>query len=101
MLGESPEHMVVEHLRTLSIDDLDDLVLDVADYSVFHDDTATVVLAPRGILGGIVVWNLERGPENDYHIHPESEHLTFVVDGELEFILGNRIPSPSVRGSSS
>ena len=92
MLEESPEHMVMEHMRTLGVEDLDDLILDVSDYSVFHDDAATVVLAPRGILGGIVVWNLEPGQENDYHMHPESEHLTFVVDGELEFTLAEREP---------
>jgi quercetin dioxygenase-like cupin family protein len=39
-----------------------------------------------------VVWNLEPGQENDYHRHPANEHLTFVIEGELEFTLGERKP---------
>ena len=92
MLEESPERMIMDHMRTLGPADLADLILDVSQYQVFTEDAATVVLAPRGELGGIVVWNLEPGQENDYHMHPANEHLTFVVEGELEFTLGDREP---------
>ena len=92
MLKESPERMISEYRRQLGPSDLDDLVLDVSKYQIFSDDAATVVGAPRGDLGGIVVWNLLPGQENDYHRHPANEHLSFVVDGELEFTLGDRDP---------
>jgi quercetin dioxygenase-like cupin family protein len=92
MLEESQEHMVMEYMRVLGVDDLDDLILDMSKYQVFNDDAATVVLSPRGTLGGVVVWNLLPGQENDYHMHPANEHLTFVVEGELEFTLGARKP---------
>jgi quercetin dioxygenase-like cupin family protein len=92
MLKESPEHAILEHMRQLGTEDLADLILDVSKYQVFTEDAATVVIAPRGQLGGIVVWNLEPGQENDYHMHPANEHLTFVVEGEMEFTLGDREP---------
>lgn len=92
MLEESPERMIPDHMRVLGLSDLDDLILDMSKYQVFTEDAATVVLSPRGTLGGVVVWNLEPGQENDYHMHPASEHLTFVIEGELEFTLGEREP---------
>jgi quercetin dioxygenase-like cupin family protein len=92
MLEESHENMVKDHMRVLGIEDLQDLIQDMSKYQVFNDDGATVVLSPRGTLGGVVVWNLEPGQENDYHMHPANEHLMFVLEGELEFTLGERAP---------
>jgi quercetin dioxygenase-like cupin family protein len=92
MLEESPEHMVMDHMRQLAVEDLDDLILDMSTYQVFNEDAATVVLSPRGSLGGVVVWNLLPGQENDYHMHPNNEHYTYVLEGELEFTLGERAP---------
>lgn len=34
----------------------------------------------------------EPGQENDYHVHPETEHMQFVVEGELEWTLGGAAP---------
>lgn len=93
MIDAHPERMVMDHMRQLGIDDLDDLILDMSNYQVFTEDASTVVLSPRGnLVGGIVVWNLLPGQENDYHMHPESEHLMTVIEGELEFTLGARRP---------
>ena len=65
----------------------------MADYQIFDDDMAVVVGAPRGTLvGGIVVWNLGPGQENDYHLHPNSEHLQYLLEGELEYTLGDAEP---------
>jgi quercetin dioxygenase-like cupin family protein len=92
-MDEHPERMIQDHMRQLGIEDLDDLILDMSEYQVFTDDAATVVLSPRGkVVGGIVVWNLLPSQENDYHMHPESEHLMTVIEGELEFTLGTRPP---------
>lgn len=90
MPEESPERMI-NFRRSLGASDLADLVLDLAQYQIFTEDVATVVGAPRGTLGGIVVWNLEPGQENDYHLHPASEHLSFVIEGVCEFTLGDRV----------
>ena len=37
-------------------------------------------------------WNLEPGQENDYHMHPTTEHLHVVVAGEVEYTLGDLAP---------
>jgi len=92
MLHESPEHMVMDHMKQIGVEDLDELILDMSTYQVFNEDAATVVLSPRGVLGGVVVWNLLPGQENDYHMHPANEHFSFVIEGELEFTLGTREP---------
>ena len=92
-LKESAERLIMDYMRTLGPEDLGDCILDVSKYSIFNHDAATAVSAPRGTLGGITVWNLEPGQENDYHRHPANEHLQFVVEGELEFTLGDRPPA--------
>jgi quercetin dioxygenase-like cupin family protein len=84
--------MVMEHRRELDGSDPSSLVLDLHDYALFNEDAATVVLAPKGPVNSMVVWNLEPGQENDYHQHPETEHLQFVIQGELEWTLGDAEP---------
>jgi len=85
--------MISEYRKTVDGSDLSELVLTMSDYQIFSPDMATVVGAPRGTLvGGIVVWNLEPGQENDYHLHPASEHLQFLLEGELEYSLGDAEP---------
>ena len=91
-LEESPERLVTDYMRTLGASDLADCVLDMSKYQIFDDEVATAVSAPRGTLGGITVWNLEPGQENDYHRHPENEHYQIVIEGELEFTLGDQDP---------
>jgi quercetin dioxygenase-like cupin family protein len=49
---------------------------------------------------GVVVWNLEPGQENDYHLHPTSEHLHIVIAGECEYTLGDRQPVIVRRGEA-
>lgn len=88
----TPERMIREHRKTLDGSDPSELVLDVSDYQIFSD-VATVVAAPCGTrVGSIVVWNLAPGQENDYHKHPDSEHLQYVMEGELEYTLGDAEP---------
>ena len=91
-MGEIPERMVNEFRKNVDGSDISELFLDIADYQIFDDELATVVGAPRGSLGGIVVWNLNPGQENDYHIHPNNEHLQYVVEGELEYTLADAAP---------
>lgn len=92
MVEEARERLIRDYVKNLEAKDLDDLVIDMSKYQIFSQDMATVVQAPRGSLGGLVVWNFEPGQENDYHLHPANEHLTIVLEGELEFILGDRPP---------
>ncbi len=88
-----PERMINDFRKTVDGSDLSELVLDLSTYQIFSDDVATVVGAPRGTLaGGVVVWNLGPGQENDYHIHPANEHLQYVLEGECEYTLGDASP---------
>ena len=88
----SPENMVLEHFRELDPGDPSQLILDLADFAVFSEEAATVVVAPKGEHFSTVVWNLEPGQENDYHRHPSTEHLQFVIEGECEYSLGDGDP---------
>lgn len=91
-MGEIPERMVNEFRKNVDGSDISELFLDMSTYQIFDPELATVVGAPRGTLGGIVVWNLNPGQENDYHIHPNSEHLQYVIEGELEYTLDGADP---------
>ena len=91
-MHESPEKMVMEYRCELDGSDPSALVLDMHKYAIYNDDAATVVLAPKGPHNSMVVWNLLPGQENDYHMHPETEHLQFVIEGELEWTLGGAAP---------
>lgn len=91
-MHESAEKMVMQYRKELDGSDPSALVLNLHDYQVFNDDAATVVLAPKGPVNSMVVWNLEPGQENDYHQHPETEHMQFVIEGELEWTLGDAAP---------
>jgi len=85
--------MIGDYRKTVDATNIDDLFLTLSDYQIFTPDMATSVGAPRGTLaGGIVLWNLEPGQENDYHMHPSSEHIQFVIEGEVEYSLGDAPP---------
>lgn len=71
-------------------DDLDSLTFELSKYQQFSADAATVVLAYRNGVLPVVVWNLEPGQENDFHMHPDGEHLHIVLEGEVEYSLGDR-----------
>ena len=54
-------------------------VFDPADYQIFSKDNAVVSFTYITGQLGIVMWNLEPGQWNDYHMHPTTEHLHVVV----------------------
>lgn len=99
-MHESAEKMVMEYRKELDGSDLSELALDMSTYRIYNDDAATVVLAPKGPKNSIVVWNLLPGQENDYHMHPETEHIQFVIAGELEWSLGDAAPVTVTAGNA-
>jgi quercetin dioxygenase-like cupin family protein len=92
MADEAHERIVPDLAGDVNRDDLDTLVFDVSKYQQYSDDAATVVFAYITGQLGVVLWNLEPGQENDYHLHPTTEHLHVVVAGECEYTLGDRPP---------
>jgi quercetin dioxygenase-like cupin family protein len=88
----SHEKIVAEMANDIDRDDLSTLVFDLSKYQVYSDDSATVAFAYISGQLGVVFWNLEPGQENDYHMHPTTEHLHVVVAGEVEYTLGDRDP---------
>ena len=91
-MKESPEKVVMEHHRQLDGSDPSQLVLELDDYAEFSEEAATVVIAPGAQHFSTVIWHLEPGQENDYHLHPSTEHVQFVIEGECEYSLGDRDP---------
>lgn len=95
MLKESPERFVPDLAGRIDANDPESLVVDLTTYQVFDADSAVVTLMYTNIADGglgIVLWNLEPGQENDFHRHPETEHLHVVIEGEAEYTLADRAP---------
>jgi quercetin dioxygenase-like cupin family protein len=92
MPDESHEKIVAEMAHDINRDDPASLVFDLAKYQVYSDDSATVAFAYISGQLGVVFWNLQPGQENDYHMHPTTEHLHVVVTGEVEYTLGDLDP---------
>jgi quercetin dioxygenase-like cupin family protein len=92
MAEESHEKIVAEMAQDIDRDNLSSLVFDLSKYQVYSPETATVVFAYISGQLGMVFWNLEPGQENDYHMHPTTEHLHVVVAGEVEYTLGDADP---------
>lgn len=92
---EHPERMITELVSRIDPTDPSTLVFDIDTYCLFSPDAATVVVVYHHDLG-IVVWNLEPGQRNDHHVHPSTEHVQIVIDGECEFTLGG-LPPVTVR----
>ncbi len=92
MAEEGHENLVADHATDVNSKDLDTLVFDLSKYQQFSADAATVVLTYVTGQLGVVVWNLEPGQENDYHMHPTTEHLHIVLQGECEYTLADRAP---------
>jgi quercetin dioxygenase-like cupin family protein len=95
MLNESPERFVPDLVGRIDAKDPDTLIVDLATYQVFDAESAVVTLMYTNIASsglGIVVWNLEPGQENDFHRHPDTEHLHVVLAGEAEYTLADRPP---------
>jgi quercetin dioxygenase-like cupin family protein len=92
MAEESHEKIVADMAKDIDRNDLSSLVFDLSKYQVYDDDSATVAFAYISGQLGVVFWNLEPGQENDYHMHPTTEHLHVVVAGEVEYTLGDLDP---------
>jgi quercetin dioxygenase-like cupin family protein len=100
MVEEGHENLVADHATDVNGEDLDTLVFDLSKYQQFSPDAATVVLTYVTGQLGVVVWNLEPGQENDYHLHPATEHLHIVLEGECEYTLADRQPVTVKKGQA-
>jgi quercetin dioxygenase-like cupin family protein len=101
MADESHENLVAELAKDIDGSDIASLVFDLSKYQRFDADAATVVLTYITGQLGIVVWNLEPGQENDYHVYPTTEHLHIVIEGECEYTIGDRPPTIVKQGQAA
>jgi quercetin dioxygenase-like cupin family protein len=92
MAEASHEKIVAEMAGDIDRENPASLVFDLSKYQVYSPESATVVFASISGQIGMVFWNLEPGQENDYHMHPTTEHLHVVVAGEVEYTLGDLDP---------
>jgi quercetin dioxygenase-like cupin family protein len=92
MAEASHEKIVAEMAGDIDRENPASLVFDLSKYQVYSPESATVVFAYISGQIGMVFWNLEPGQENDYHMHPTTEHLHVVVAGEVEYTLGDLDP---------
>lgn len=68
------------------------LFFSMSTYQLFDEQAPTAVLASATTELGLIMWNLAPGQENDYHVHPETEHLHIIIQGEVEYTLGDGPP---------
>jgi quercetin dioxygenase-like cupin family protein len=100
-MGEASKEQIRPELAgRIDKTDLTTLVFDPADYQLYSDESAVVAFAYIQGQLGIVVWNLEPGQWNDYHLHPTTEHLHLVLAGEVEYHLGDLPPIPVKAGQA-
>jgi quercetin dioxygenase-like cupin family protein len=92
MAEEGHEKIVPELAKDIDRSDLSSLIFDLSKYQVFDADSASVVFTYITGQLGVVVWNLQPGQENDFHLHPTTEHLHIVLEGECEYTLGDLEP---------
>jgi quercetin dioxygenase-like cupin family protein len=92
MAEATHEKIVAEMAKDIDRENPASLVFDLSKYQVYSPESATVVFAYISGQLGMVFWNLEPGQENDYHMHPTTEHLHVVVEGEVEYTLGDLDP---------
>lgn len=85
------EKVVLDFFGSIDPANLPSLVFPLSKLQQFDETMPTVVLGYNAQLG-VVVWNLEPGQENDYHMHPTTEHLHIVIEGECEYQLGDQPP---------
>lgn len=86
------ENMVPDFAKDIDVTDLSTIAFDIDKYVQFSPDAATVVFAYSSAQMGVVVWNLAPGQENDYHVHPQIEHLHIILQGECEYSIADRDP---------
>ncbi|HZP31018.1 MAG TPA: cupin domain-containing protein [Acidimicrobiia bacterium] len=101
MAEESHEKLVADLAKDIDGTELSSLVFDLSKYQQFDAEAATVVLTYVTGQLGIVVWNLEPGQENDYHVHPTTEHLHIVLEGECEYSIGDLPPQTVKAGQAA
>jgi quercetin dioxygenase-like cupin family protein len=92
MAHESTEEIHAELAGRIDPKDPATFVFDLADYQIFAEQNAVVTFAWITGQLGIVVWNLGPGQWNDYHMHPATEHVHFVLTGEVEYHLADLAP---------
>lgn len=86
------ERFVAELASAMDPANLPSLVFSMSTYQIFDSEAPTAVLASAASDLGLIMWNLQPGQENDYHVHPTTEHLHIVVQGEVEYTLGDGPP---------
>ncbi|HVA10319.1 MAG TPA: cupin domain-containing protein, partial [Acidimicrobiales bacterium] len=86
------EHFVPDLVTKMNKNDLKSLAFSMSTYQQFNDDAATAVLMYAEDHLGLIMWNLGPGQQNYYHLHPTTEHLHVVVEGEVEYTLDGEAP---------
>ena len=86
------ERVVADLIGSIDPNDLSTLVFPLSRYQQFDDEFPTVVLTYVVGQLGVVVWNLEPGQANDYHMHPTTEHIHIFIEGECDYTLGDQAP---------
>lgn len=85
------EKIVADLVGAIRPDDLGSLIFPLSRYQQFNN-LPTVVLGYTTGQVGMCVWNLEPGQANDFHVHPNTEHMHIVIEGECEYTLGDHPP---------
>ncbi len=86
------EKVVADLAAAIDPDNLSSLIFPLSKYQQFDEKMPTVVLGYVTGQIGMCVWNLEPGQANDYHVHPTTEHMHIVIEGECEYTLGDQPP---------
>ena len=94
------EHFIADHVSAMNPEDLKSLVFSLSTYQIFDEEAPTAVMAYAADHLGLIMWNLQPGQENDYHVHPTTEHLHIIVEGEVEYTIGDAPPVMLKRGEA-
>lgn len=88
------EKLIADRMGAMNPADPQSMVFSMSTYEIYDEEAATAVLAYANEDSdfGLVMWNLGPGQENDYHVHPNTEHLHVVVRGEVEYTLDGGPP---------
>ena len=86
------ERFIADRANVMNPADPPSLVFSMSSYQEFDGQSPTAVLASATTDLGLIMWNLSPGQENDYHVHPRTEHLHIIVEGEVEYTLGEYPP---------
>lgn len=80
--------------------DPESLFFSMSTYQLFDDRLPTAAIASVTTELGLMMWNLGPGQENDYHVHPNTEHLHIIIEGEVEYTLGDGPPRTMTVGEA-